>query len=299
MGLTLNRGYVGGSGSYPTLEVTITNGTATGVTATLGSKVVNLTYDSAAGVWRGTLKAFGTWTITATDGEKTASDLVAISGPGIWSAEITLSRLPSGYTELEYIGLTGAQYFNSEIPSANYIYETKFLYSNDVVSGWGNTYPAIIGSAFSPNGNNGCGIEIDVKNARMSMMHNTNNWDTSDNSFLKNVTYAVVADAISLTIKINDEAVEIESVGANTFPTANMYFGVLNYNNTPGDSTFASWAKFKGKIYYLYLKTQSGYIAKFIPAKRNSDNAVGMYDITRNTFYTSATSTAFTAGPEV
>lgn len=83
MGLTLNRGYVGGSGSYPTLEVTITDGPATSVTATLGSTVVNLTYDS--GVWRGTLKAFGTWTVEASNGEKTVSDTVTITSVAVYT----------------------------------------------------------------------------------------------------------------------------------------------------------------------------------------------------------------------
>ena len=84
MGLTLNGGYGGGgSGPYPTLEVTITNGTATSVTATLGSTVVNLTYDS--GVWRGTLKAFGTWTVEASNGEKTVSDTVTITSVAVYT----------------------------------------------------------------------------------------------------------------------------------------------------------------------------------------------------------------------
>ena len=92
MGLTLNGGYGGGGGSYPTLEVTITNGTATSVTATLGSTVVNLTY--AAGVWRGTLKAFGTWAITATDGSTTDSDTIAIASVAVYELTLSLWSAP-------------------------------------------------------------------------------------------------------------------------------------------------------------------------------------------------------------
>jgi len=84
MGSTLNM-IAGGGGLYPTLEVTITNGTATSVTASLGSTVVNLTYDSAAGVWRGTLKAFGTWTVEASNGEKTVSDTITITSVAVYT----------------------------------------------------------------------------------------------------------------------------------------------------------------------------------------------------------------------
>lgn len=94
MGLTLNDGYGGGSGSYPTLEVTIADSSATSVTATLGSTVVNLAYDSAASVWRGTLKAFGTWAITATDGSTTDSDTIAITSVAVYELTLSLWSAP-------------------------------------------------------------------------------------------------------------------------------------------------------------------------------------------------------------
>ena len=40
-------------------------------------------------------------------------------------------------------------------------------------------------------------------------------------------------------------------------------------------------------------------VANFVPAKRNSDNVVGMYDTVSNTFYPSSSSANFIGGPEV
>ena len=40
-------------------------------------------------------------------------------------------------------------------------------------------------------------------------------------------------------------------------------------------------------------------VRNFIPAKRNSDNVLGLYDLVNNVFYTNAGSGTFIAGPEV
>jgi hypothetical protein len=55
---------------------------------------------------------------------------------------------------------------------------------------------------------------------------------------------------------------------------------------------------FKGRIYYVEVKNNSTYKRIFIPAKRLSDAAIGMYDLITQTFYTSS-NTAFTAGSAV
>ena len=54
---------------------------------------------------------------------------------------------------------------------------------------------------------------------------------------------------------------------------------------------------YKGKIYFLKIKLDNILVRDFVPAKRISDNAVGMYDTVTGTFFGNAGTGTFIAGP--
>jgi len=60
-----------------------------------------------------------------------------------------------------------------------------------------------------------------------------------------------------------------------------------------GDTT---WAGGDTKIYYFKMYNGNNLVRDFIPAKRNSDGVLGMYDTVSNTFFTNAGSGDFIAG---
>lgn len=51
-------------------------------------------------------------------------------------------------------------------------------------------------------------------------------------------------------------------------------------------------------VYYCKIYDNGTLIRNFIPAKRNSDNVLGLYDIVNSKFYTNAGTGTFIAGPE-
>ncbi|MBQ6011811.1 MAG: hypothetical protein IJL23_01695, partial [Alphaproteobacteria bacterium] len=51
------------------------------------------------------------------------------------------------------------------------------------------------------------------------------------------------------------------------------------------------------RIYALSIKENDSLKRNFIPARRNSDNVVGMYDTVSKTFFTNAGTGSFVAGP--
>ena len=53
--------------------------------------------------------------------------------------------------------------------------------------------------------------------------------------------------------------------------------------------------KFNGRFYYFKVPNK----IHLVPAKRNSDNAIGMYDKVSGTFFTNAGTGTFVAGPTV
>ena len=53
------------------------------------------------------------------------------------------------------------------------------------------------------------------------------------------------------------------------------------------------------RVYSCKIKQDNSWVRYFVPAKRKSDNVLGMYDIINGTFYTNAGSGTFTGGPAV
>lgn len=298
MGSTLNMVYSGG-GLFPTLVVTITNGTATGVTATLGSKVVNLAYDSSTGVWRGTLIAFGTWTVEATDGETTVSDMVDVVSVTVYTANLSFSPLPNGYTELEYVESSGNSYFTTDITLTSNgfrfvgdIMPTTFktgVYQSDNIFGATNSNAGYGNSLCIHNYVGKAWIEGDKSYSFTSPFATNTKYSIDASNIFNNVFYKI--DGVSQVLTQASNKGYLTDKKATMFVGADYYAGDARY-----ERTFIG-RMYECRIYESY--DNSLLIGHFIPAKRNSDNAVGMYDVTRNTFYPSATSTAFVAGPEV
>lgn len=54
-----------------------------------------------------------------------------------------------------------------------------------------------------------------------------------------------------------------------------------------------------GKVWYLKIRKMNTLVRNFIPAKRNGDGAIGMYDMVTNTFFENMGEDEFIAGPIV
>jgi hypothetical protein len=52
----------------------------------------------------------------------------------------------------------------------------------------------------------------------------------------------------------------------------------------------------RGKIFYVQIYDNNILVRDFIPARRNSDGVLGMYDTVTNTFFTNAGTGEFIAG---
>ena len=66
-------------------------------------------------------------------------------------------------------------------------------------------------------------------------------------------------------------------------PTDSATASVFDYNNSLDPATYAA----RGKLYYLKIGTGNTLSYNFIPAKRKSDNNIGLYDAVNDVFYPS------------
>lgn len=182
--------------------------------------------------------------------------------------------LPEEYTQLEYIESTGAQWIDTGyIPTENTRVDLKWL-STDISGS-----QAIIGCNW-----NGDAMLLSIQ---------SNKW------------WLHGSGVSSVTPSLTDP--DIISFGA---AASSFVVNGVTYNNAKdtlanaktnmkifGLSSNRSSAK--GKLYYLNIYEGDTLVREYIPARRNTDNTVGLYDNITKSFFTDMSSNNFTAGNDI
>lgn len=189
--------------------------------------------------------------------------------------------LPDGYTELEYLQSSGAQYIDTGFKPSNYTRvvadfmfdswgsETTFVFG---VQNTANTSRYCLGASSSGTMRNDYGTQytsVDVINlgTRCTADKNQNVFTYSGST----QTWTQTAETFSNTI--------------------HMYLFARNYGT--------SFGYLKGKIYNLKIYNNTALIRNFVPAKLNSDGSLGLFDTVFKEFYTNAGTGTFVAGAEI
>ena len=191
--------------------------------------------------------------------------------------------VPTGYTELKYIQSSGTQYIDTGFAPDNTGYKHTIVF--DVLSS-GTGYLCGTGSSGGRSGNVKIesyvisGIYIGLSSARQISSGNPSVSGTKN------------------TLEMNLNANATCPITLNGTAINNTTTGPINSSNslklfTSGGSSIPF------RIYHDSIYQNGAYIHNFIPAKRNSDNAIGMWDTVTRTFFTNAGSGTFTAGPAV
>lgn len=192
----------------------------------------------------------------------------------------THTKLPAGYTELEYIQSSGTQYIDTEVvPSTTLIAEITFACESN-----GIAENAIFGSAWSVSG-------------YFFMVYSEINgfrWH-SCGGYADAVVSDVTAKHIAICQKgkLTLDGMEYTfSASGSDSTNAVRLFGVTSNEGYTGAAN---------GIYKLYrCKMHNGdtVYRDFIPSK-NASGTIGLYDIVNDVFYTNAGTGTFTAGAEI
>lgn len=189
-------------------------------------------------------------------------------------------KLPSGYTELEYIQSSGSQYINTGFKPNQ---DTKIIISM-----------AFFGSA----GENLLG-------SRNSSSDTTNRFGI--------VTFGSSSKIVSYVGSTETQSILLDSSIHNyTLSKAGLNVDGVSYGGTYTSSfscaypiTLFAWnngsngiVKNSSKIIDCKIFSGEVLVRNFIPCK-DSSGAIGLYDIIENQFYQNAGSGAFIAGPEI
>ena len=106
-------------------------------------------------------------------------------------------------------------------------------------------------------------------------------------------------DANQNTTVINTTSSYIEL--SNTFTATHTFKIASNYTTAGGyhDGKYNESRRFIGKLYYFKISDNGQPIRDYIPVKRISDGAIGLYDKVNKLFYGNDGTGSFGAGPEV
>lgn len=187
--------------------------------------------------------------------------------------------LPTEYTQLDYIQSSGSQYIDTGM---------KF------------------------NQNSGVEMQISDLVYRNTKIFGSRSSATSNNYSILSTSTTVVLDFYNynnnrlnettptepITISMNNQVLRVNETTKN--------IGTYNSFTTPGNAyifgasgSYASgYTNASMKLYYCKIWQNNNLVRDYIPCKRNSDNAIGLYDLVNNSFYINAGSGSFIGGEE-
>ena len=207
------------------------------------------------------------------------------------------SRLPEGYTEVEYIENTGTSYLDTNIVvSEDYKIETEMEQVTEMEYGrlFGFGYWSYTdGLQFAFQGAEG------YKCIHMHFL-GSSGWDYNTSYQYDTLKHTYTYDNCTFSV----DGVEAGSHSPSSIqPTDTMGVFTYIFNGRPSDSSYWGYEHTQAKMYSFKIWNGSGtLVSDLVPCIRTSDNTVGAYDIVNDTFlYPSTTYTqdTFVAGPQV
>ena len=184
-------------------------------------------------------------------------------------------ELPTGYTRLNYIQSNGNQYIDTGyVPTQATSAKLKLNPQNVQES-------AILGSSWAMNG-----FFLMFYGARFR-------WHSG--SAVDSTTITVDTDYV---VEVSNTKLVVDGTAYNVTPGGVAQSAIRLFSTTVPGGSGASNTKGSFKLYSCEIYESGTREMALIPAKRNQDDAVGLYDIVGGAFYANGGSGSFTAGPE-
>ena len=202
--------------------------------------------------------------------------------------EITPSRLPQGYTEVEYIENTGTSYINTDYYPNQ---DTRIIAEMQVVTY--NSFGRLLGAG---NHNTANTISCDY-------VDNGNTFEISWGGYTGWTQYSVTSNYDKHTYDWNKNSFYIDGtlLDSKTYTafTCSYKLGIFNVLESGNVPTSNTERYFYGKLYSFKIYDNDTLVRDFVPAKRDSDSKYGLYDVVNDVFYISPNSTNFIGGSEI
>jgi len=207
-----------------------------------------------------------------------------------------ITQVPAGYTQLEYIESTGTQWIDTGYKPNNFTnFEIKYLHTGWLSSTAVNSPYGCTNNPQAGRANNGLFRTNRGESRFNRVAWGNTNADTNidlPNQFLAELNEWYTDKYLQNKIYINGILAATSNVSTNISWNSSRTMYLFRRNaSTPMPS--------KMRISYAKIWENESVIKNFIPARRNSDGVLGMYDTVTNTFFTNAGTDEFIGGPIV
>lgn len=197
-------------------------------------------------------------------------------------------RLPSGYQEVEYITSTGTQYIGDfyTVPETytTIEFETKTNTSSSLEQG-------IIGvDKILEIGYSSVANRIILWDSNSESLEYISQESARNNDVVIKIT---LNQGTSKTLYTSLDGGKTVTQDINYTQINNKNLDLLLYNGNKQDYYFV------GKMYYTRIKIDGKLVRDMIPCYRKTNNAIGMYDLVNDVFYTNSGTGTFTKGNDV
>lgn len=220
-----------------------------------------------------------------TNGLATKQDTL-IAGTDLEIVSATTPRLPEGFTELEWLQSDGACYIDLGIISygndeVEQKYQRPSTFESSIISWFGSIQNSAV-PRFSIGASSQSGVFAGFNFTKPLAEYDNNIHIIS----LKKVGSTYYAG-------FDEATASYAPTSASTNPSINSYLFARNSSTITYDGTGT-------RIFYHKQNRFDGTpLLDLVPAKRDSDNALGMYNLVSNTFLGNSGTGTFTGGPEV
>ena len=189
--------------------------------------------------------------------------------------------LPTGFTALEYIESTGTQYIDTGIWIQKDTTAKLDMSAELLPTGWFGA------NAF---------LQLYITSTHYAILSGSN----PSVKIIPGNRDTIILDYDSnkvLNLYINGNF--IQKTSWNTLTSTQSKFYVFALGNYDGNVFTGGSRSIKGKVYSIKLSVNNTLVRNFIPAQRDSDGEIGMYDTVTNSFFTNSGTGEFIAGPVV
>ena len=220
----------------------------------------------------------------------------ANEGCTLWTIvdQSAYSFLPAGYTQLEYIESTGTQYIDTGYkPTSSSVLDLTITNFQTMQTSGKNLFGC---GESTWSGSKGWVCAMAADSGRNSW-----NCKLTDRGVTYNNLGITTNNVYTLQYTSNgifvDGVKKIDVSGTAAVPESyDRSFWLFKSNTNSAGYNDGSW-----RFGLTTLLDNGVLVRNFVPARRDSDNVLGMYDTVTNTFFTNAATSGddFTAGPEI
>ena len=219
--------------------------------------------------------------------------------------------LPDGYTQLYYIEGSGKQYIKTGIYQAYPVKAEMQMATVDTIASSGDSSGKSTTTCYMLAATYSSYRSFPIRFTTSAWGWGFGTGTSTQGNYSTYATSALAApvantfyDIVS-TISNGVQTLTVNGVTASTTALtgtikagSNQYILFGSNTGSPCTASYVTKARLYGCAIYTN-STVSCLAAKFVPCRRESDEAIGVYNTVAGTFLASAVSTAFVAGPDL